>query len=102
MIGFSKSNPYLFLRGGRITGDYEFEDAGITLEKKSFIRQAGNPDVAISFDDKTVVHGDLEILGDVIHGTDDPGGITNINGDVYIDGNIYAGNLTSGEGPVLP
>ncbi len=97
MIGYHASNPYLFLSGGKIKGDYKFDDADITLEKQtSFIRQGDNPDVGISFDDKTIIHGDLEILGDVTHGTDDPGGVTNINGDVYIDGNIYAGNLSSG------
>ncbi len=105
MIGTSAGNPYLFRRGGTISGDYDFEEADITLEKgTSFIRQADKPnhDVGISFDDKTIIHGDLEILGDVIHGTDDVGGVTNINGDLYVDGNIYAGNLTPGEGPALP
>ncbi len=105
MIGGSAGNPYLFRSGGTIRGDYDFEDADITLEKETaFIRQADKPDrdVGISFNDKTIIHGDLEIRGDVVHGTDDVGGVTNINGDLYIDGNIYAGNLTSGEGPVLP
>ena len=105
MIGYHASNPYLFQSGGNIRGDYNFDNSDITLEKETcFIRQAGTQgtDVGISFDDKTIIHGDLEILGDVTHGTDDPGGVTNILGDVYVDGNIYAGNLTSGEGPVLP
>ena len=96
MIGSHASNPYLFLRGGRIRGDYRFEDSDITLDKKALIRQADNTDVGISFDEKTIIHGDLEILGDVIHGTDDPGGATTIHGYVLIDGNINAGNLSSG------
>ena len=96
MIGYHASNPYLYRNGGRIRGDYKFEDADITLDKKALIRQADNAAVGISFNDKTIIHGDLEILGDVTHGTDDPGGVTNILGDVIIDGNIYAGNLSSG------
>ena len=97
MIGYRASNPYLFLTGGKIKGDYKFDDADITLEKKTcFIRQSDNADIGMSFDDKTIIHGDLEVLGNVIHGTDDIGGVTNIHGDVVIDGNLYAGNLSSG------
>ena len=98
MIGASAGNPFLFQSGGTIKGDYRFDDSDITLEKETCsIRQAGNPNVAISFDDKTIIQGDLEVLGDVIHGTDDVGGITTIHGDVVIDGSIYAGNLSPGD-----
>ena len=111
MIGYHASNPYLFLSGGRINGDYKFEDdSHITLDNKCSIRQEDNPDVSISFDEKTVIHGDLQPLNDItlekqtsfIRQGDNPdvsisfNNRTVIDGDVVVNGQILAFNLAPG------
>lgn len=103
MIGYTPVNPNRFRSGGPINGTYMFEDCDITLEKgTSALRQADNENVAITFADKTIVHGNLEVLGDVVHGTDAIGGTTNMKGDLFIQGSVYAGNLVPNSNNVLP
>ena len=68
----SKTNPYLFVAGGTIRGDYNFKNAdvnvsgggAIRLQEDARIQKPSNAEMYLSFGDThTELNGDVHITG---------------------------------------
>lgn len=89
MIG-SSVNVNRFKRGGTITGDYKFQ-SDIHMGSGKLIQARDNEAVAIELADKTIIHGDIKMMGSILQSN--PSANNLISGNLQIMGMISAGNL---------